>query len=201
MQFLRCFAAEAEYLSDERLGSHARLMYLFQGTACWLPIRPIEEGQFSVPQYNTKNIIKIMRNPSSEGPKRFHFMRLPELLLKAPFLRDVDVRSLHANHLVAVVDAPTGRADPADRAGFGHDAILARLQMASEEFLELLEYALSVFLIDVVGKPMTYELCRCIAALCFDSRTEIGEHPLGIRCINNIIDVFDQMTILLLGRP
>ena len=85
LQFLRCLAAEAEYLSDERPGSHARLMYLFQGTVCWLPIRPLEESQFGVSQYNAKNIIKIMRNPSSEGPKRFHLMRLPELLLKAPF--------------------------------------------------------------------------------------------------------------------
>src|SRR5215510_12528082 len=176
-------------------------MYLFQEMACWLPIRPVEEGQFGVPQYNTQNIIKIMGNPTSEGSKRFHFMRLSELLLKASFLRDVDVRSLHANHLVAVVDAPTGRADPADRACFGHDAILTRLQMASEQFLELVEYARSVFLIDVVGKPMAYKICRCIAALGFDSRAEIGEHPLGIRGINHIIDVFDQMTILLLGRP
>jgi len=201
VQFLRCFTAEAEYLADERPGSHAGLLYLFQGTMDGLIRRPDEEGQFSVAQDNTQNVIKIMRNPASKCAKRFHLLRLPELLLQVPFLRDVAVRSLYANHLVAVVDAPTGRADPADRASFGHHAILTRLQMAREEVLESLEYALPIFLIDVVGKHMANELCRCIAALGFDRGTEIGENPLGIRGINHIIDLFDQMMIALLGSP
>ena len=63
---------------------------------------------------------------------------------------------------------------------------------------ELLEDAWSVFPIDVVGKPLAEELCRWIATLGFDRRADVGEHPLGIRRIDHIIDVFDQMTILLL---
>src|SRR5262245_22500827 len=80
---------EGEDLLDQVTGALPGGQHFFEMALHPTAMRDIVQGQLTITQDRSQNIIKVMRNPPCEGADRLHFLGLAELGLQARTFRDV----------------------------------------------------------------------------------------------------------------
>ena len=159
------------------------------------------DGQIGKPHDNGEDVVEVVRDAAGEAPDGLHPLRLPELRLEFVARRDVagdalrtDDRRFGANRMDIELEGQA-LAEPA------HDVELESGDaLAIEHLPQVAQRHLGV-LGDHEMRQVDAARCRSGEAGDVPSRTVHGKTvTLAVHCEDDVVGVFDQLSVLLFGR-